>query len=72
MNYYLEKNKKELFDLLEKNPELRSYQERISKALDLTEESNRINVLNVFIQDSLCELLFELNCLKEILGEKRN
>jgi hypothetical protein len=70
MNYTLEKTKKELYELLDKNPELVEYQNKISKAMDSTKNENRLKVLGFFLQHNLSDLLFELMELKKILNER--
>lgn len=72
MDYAVEKAKKELYELLDKNPKLRTYQESLSKAMDRVQEKDRLSVLATFLQYNLSDLLFELIELKRLIGEKNN
>lgn len=69
MNYELEKAKKELYELLDRNPELRTYQNNISEAMDRVSEKDRLSVLATFIQYNLSDLAFELIELRRLINE---
>lgn len=71
MNYEVEKAKKELFKLLENNPELRDYQKNLTEAMDKAPENKRLMVLSVFLQYNLSDLKFELIQLKEKIQNER-
>lgn len=72
MNYTVEKTKKELFELLDSNPKLRSYQKSLSEAMDTVEEKDRLKVLGVYLQHNLSDLLFEMMELRRLLNERNN
>lgn len=67
MDYKVELAKKELFELLDKNPELLKYQESLNRAMNATEEHNRLKVLGVYLQYNLSDLKFELMELQKLL-----
>ena len=67
MNYDVELAKKELFDLLEKNPELRDYQKKLTEAMDGVDDKDRMRVLSVFLQYNLSDLKYELLRLQHLL-----
>jgi hypothetical protein len=70
MNYTIESARKELFELLHKNPELRSYQQTLSEALNKVQNTDRFRVLSVFLQYNLADLKFELLELQRLLSER--
>ena len=70
MNYEIESAKKELFELLEKHPELRDYQNSLSKSMDKAKERDRLKVLGTFLQYNLSDLTCELIELKRLLSER--
>lgn len=72
MNYTVESARKELFDLLDRFPELREYQNTLSHAMDKVEDHERLRVLGVFLQYNLSDLKFELMELQRLLGEGNN
>lgn len=72
MNYTVESARKELFDLLDRFPELRDYQNTLSNAMDKVEDNERLRVLGVFLQYNLSDLKFELMELQRLLGEGNN
>lgn len=69
MNYEVEKAKKELYELLDKNPELRAYQNTLSNAMDSALEQDRLSVLATFMQYNLSDLLCEMIELKGLIDE---
>jgi hypothetical protein len=69
MNYTVESARKELFELLDRFPELREYQDALSNAMDKVPDKDRLRVLGVFLQHNLSDLKFELIELKRLLGE---
>lgn len=69
MNYTVESARKELFELLDRFPELREYQNTLSNAMDKVPDKDRLRVLGVFLQYNLSDLKFELMELKRLLGE---
>lgn len=69
MNYTVESARKELFELLDRFPELREYQNTLSDAMDKVPDKDRLRVLGVFLQYNLSDLKFELMELKRLLGE---
>ena len=72
MNYTVESARKELFDLLDRFPELRDYQNTLSNAMDKVEDNERLRVLGVFLQYNLSDLKFDLMELQRLLGEGNN
>jgi hypothetical protein len=72
MNYTVESARRELFDLLDRFPELRDYQNTLSNAMDKVEDHERLRVLGVFLQYNLSDLKFELMELQRLLGEGNN
>jgi hypothetical protein len=68
----LEKAKKNLRDFLNKNPELKEYQEEMDRllALAITPE-NRLSVLQFMMADNLNKLAGELTKLQKVLLEVR-
>jgi len=72
MNYVVESARKELFELLDRFPELRDYQNALSNAMDKVPDYDRLRVLGVFLQYNLSDLQFELIELKRFLSEGNN
>jgi len=70
MNYEVECAKKELFELLEKNPELRPLQTTLSKSMDEAREQDRLKILSTFLQYNLSDLTFELLELRRLLVDR--
>jgi hypothetical protein len=69
MDFIVEKAKKELFELLEKNTELIDYQYALSKAMNAVPENQRLYVLGTFLQYNLSDLKYELLHLKELIDQ---
>jgi hypothetical protein len=72
MNNMVTQAKKELYELLEKNPELITYQARLSEAMDEVPESERLSVIASFLKINLTDLRFELLRLKNLLEGGKN
>jgi hypothetical protein len=68
MDFIVEKAKKELFEMLEKNTELIDYQYALSRAMSAVPENERLNVLGVFLQHNLSDLKYELLELQNMLN----
>ena len=69
MNYEVEKAKNELYKILENNPELREYQQKLNEAMDGVDEKDRLKVLATFLQYNLSDLKFELLQLQSLLNK---
>lgn len=69
MDFVMQKAKKELFELLEKNTELIDYQYTLSKAMNAVPENKRLHVLGTFLQYNLSDLKYELLHLKELIDK---
>ena len=70
MNYEAECAKKELFELLERNPKLRPLQTALSKSMDDAREQDRLKILGTFLQYNLSDLTFELMELRRLLVDR--
>jgi hypothetical protein len=69
MDFVVEKAKKELFELIEKNTDLIDYQYTLSKAMNAVPENQRLHVLGTFLQYNLSDLKYELLHLKELIDQ---
>ena len=65
-----ENARKELFELLQNNPELRKFQAIIGNSMDKAKEEDRLKILTTFIQYNLSDLTFEMMELKKLLIDR--
>ena len=74
MNYELVKAEKELFEFLEKNPDLVPMQNALSSAMNMHgyDMEKRFLAFSVFLQYNLSDLKFELLQLKKLLDKNGN